>query len=90
MSNLSIKQQIALCNEGLIALGNLSDVIDIARHDINNIVAVLQDFTFEEYLPNLLELQEDYKTASKYTQEFISSNHIDYLDKQIEHLESRL
>lgn len=87
---LSIKQQIALCNESLRALGNLSDVIDIARQDVNNIVTVLHDFTFEEYLPTLLELQEDYKIASDYTQEFINSEHIEYLDKQIEYLEGRI
>lgn len=90
MSNLSIKQQIALCREGLKALRNLSDAIDIARQDVNNIVTVLHDFTFEEYLPNLIELQGHYKVASEYTQEFINSSHIEYLDKQIAHLESRL
>lgn len=90
MSNLSIKQQIALCNQSLKALGNLSDAIDIARQDVNNIVTVLNDFTFEEYLPNLIELQGDYKVASDHTQAFINSEHIEYLDKQIEYLEGRI
>ncbi|STZ09573.1 Uncharacterised protein [Moraxella caprae] len=90
MSNLSIKQQIALCNQSLKALGNLSDVIDIARQDVNNIVTVLSGFAFEEYLSDLFGLQEDYKVASDHTQAFINSEHIEYLDKQIAYLESRI
>lgn len=90
MADLTIPEQLELCDKGLIALGHLSDAIDIAEKNFDNLIEVLEGSSFRDYLVNINLIKDGYKQSSKYIQDYIHDYHIAYLDLQIKHLESRL
>lgn len=86
----SLKEQLEQCAASVGALQNLSDAIDIARQNLNNTVIALQEELFQEYVQELIPLQEDFAKGSKEVQDFIRDEHIAYLNKQIAHIGNRI
>lgn len=90
MATPSVQAQINMCISSVLALKNLSESIDIARQQVNSMVTVLQANAFKEHLKEIELLKEYYTTASAYTQDFIATAHIKYLDTQIQNLADSL